>query len=290
MGWSGLLDARFRGAVFGHARRPSAPAGGILAPPSPAPVDLSLDIRTAQNVPLALEPASIGQRLLATLVDGAIGLAWVIAAQVALFASTGGGSMAMYLLVVVLPVFGYHLAFEVFAEGRTPGKLLLKTQVARIDGAQPTLGQYLLRWLLRFVDVTVSMGMVALMSVALTKRSQRLGDLVAGTTVIRRRRRVRLDEVLYPTAPAGHVPDFPEAERLSDADVRTLRAVLVRLRLSSRDAKATALARRAKTAVEKRLGLEDVRMPPEAFLKAVVRDHVFLLDRLAASPSGASGS
>lgn len=248
-------------------------------------MDLALDIRTAQNVPLALEPASVGERALATLVDGAIVVAWVIAAQALLFGALEiGESMAVYLLVVVLPVFVYHLAFEVFVEGRTPGKLLLKTQVARVDGAQPTLGQYLLRWLLRFVDVTVSLGMVALVAVALTKRSQRLGDLVAGTTVIRRRRRVRLDEVLYPAAPAGHVPDFPEAERLSDADVRTLRAVLVRLRLSPRDARATALARRAKAAVEKRLGLEPVRMPPEAFLKAVVRDHVFLLDRLAPDP------
>ncbi len=80
----------------------------------------------------------------------------------------------------------------------------------------------------------------------------------------------------------GHVPEFPEAERLSDADVRTLRAVLVRLRISKRDARATALARRAKAAVEKRLGLEPIAMPPEPFLKAIVRDHVFLLDRYGA--------
>jgi len=244
-------------------------------------MDLALDIRTAQNVSLALEPASIGQRILATVVDGFIVVAWLIASQAALASVTAVPSTALMLTVVAMPIFLYHLAFEVFVEGRTPGKLLLKTQVARVDGAQPTLGQYLLRWLLRFVDVTASMGLAALVSVALTQRSQRLGDVVAGTTVIRRRRRVRLEEVLYPAAPEGHVPEFPEAERLSDADVRTLRAVLVRLRLSPRDARTTSLARRAKAAVETRLGMEPVRMPPEAFLRAVVRDHVFLLDRLA---------
>ena len=244
-------------------------------------MDLSLDIRTAQNVPLALEPASLGQRILATLADGLLVTAWWILVPFLLALLELAPSTVVMIVVYVLPPFLYHLAFEVFLEGRTPGKLLLKTQVARVDGAQPTLGQYLLRWLLRFVDVTATSGVAAVASVALTKRSQRLGDLAAGTTVVRRRRRVRLDEVLYPRAPSGHVAEFPEAERLSDADVRTLRAVLVRLRLSSRDARSVALARRAKAAVERRLGIEPVRMPPEAFLKAVVRDHVFLLDRLA---------
>lgn len=247
-------------------------------------MDLSLDIRTAQNVPLALEPASLGERILATLVDG-----FVMGAYLILVAVVGvdwleiGGSPALGIALVALPLLLYHLAFEVLLEGRTPGKLALKTQVARLDGAQPTLGQYGLRWLLRFVDVSVSSGAVAILSIVVTRRSQRLGDIAAGTTVVRRRQRVRLGEVLYPPAPAGHVPDFPEAEALSDADVRTLRAVIVRLRVSNaRDRRALDLARRAKTAVETKLGMEPVRMPPEAFLKAVVRDHTFLLDRYGA--------
>ena len=245
-------------------------------------MDLSLDIQTAQNVPLALEPASVGERVLATLADGAVVVAWVVLVAVVGFGWIGvRGTPALLVLLVGVPVTLYHLLFEVFFEGRTPGKMLLKTQVARLDGAPPTLGQYLLRWLLRFVDVSATSGVGALLAVVLTKRSQRLGDLAAGTTVVRRRRRVRLAEVLYPPAPPDHVPEFPQAEALSDADVRTLRAVLVRLRTSKRNARSSALARRAKAAVERRLGLEAVAMPAEPFLKAVVRDHVFLMDRYA---------
>ena len=243
-------------------------------------MDLALDIQTAQNVPLALEPASVGERIIATVVDTLIIGAWVFLVVVLVLPGVGD-SWAVVTLLVVVPVGLYHLAFEVFLEGRTPGKLLTKTQVARLDGAQPGIGQYALRWLLRFVDVTVTMGAAALVSVLLSKRSQRLGDLAAGTTVVRRRRRVRLSEVLYPMVPDDHAPAFPQADQLSDADVRTLRAVIVRLRMSSRTDRETRLARSAKAAVEKRLGLEPVRMPPEAFLRAVVRDHVFLLDRLA---------
>ena len=250
-------------------------------------MDLAFDIQTAQNVPLALEPASVGERIVATVVDALVVMAWAFVVSAVAFGALGlPDSWALATLLLYLPVGLYHLAFEVFLEGRTPGKLVTKTQVARLDGAQPTLGQYLLRWLLRFVDVTATAGTAALVSVLVTRRSQRLGDLAAGTTVVRRRRRVRLAEVLYPPPEPDHVATFPQAERLTDADVRTLRAVLVRLRLSSRDARATALARRAKAAVEKRLELEPVQMPPEAFLRAVVRDHVFLMDRLAGGGGG----
>lgn len=243
-------------------------------------MDLSLDIRTAQNVPLALEPASLGQRILATLIDGALVVAYGVTMLVTLGQMAAGETVV--LLLVGVPILLYHLLFEVFLDGQTPGKLALKLRVARLDGAQPTLGQYLLRWLLRLVDVTVSSGVVALLAVALTPRAQRLGDLAAGTTVVRRRHRVRLAEVQYPLVPDGHTAEFPEAERLSDADVRTLRAVLVRLRLSRRDRRATDLARRAKAAVEAKLEIAPVAMPPEAFLRAVVRDHTFLLDRYGA--------
>lgn len=250
-------------------------------------MDLAFDIQTAQNVPLALEPASIGQRIVSTVIDGAVVIAWVVLGN-QLISAAGIGSTVTFIALIVLPIGFYHLAFEVLLEGRTPGKLVTKTQVARLDGAQPTLGQYLLRWLLRFVDVTVSLGAAALVSIVFTQRSQRLGDLAAGTTVVRRRRRVRLAEVLYPPPAPDHVLSFPEAARLSDADVRTLRAVIVRLRLTSRDTQAVRLARRTKAATEKRLGLDPVQMPPEAFIRAVIRDHVYAMDQLAGEPLGSS--
>ncbi|HEX9950183.1 MAG TPA: RDD family protein, partial [Rubricoccaceae bacterium] len=182
-------------------------------------------IQTAQNVELSLAPAGVGDRILAWLADlvvwggYALLMSWVL--------SKAGADDVGFVLLVLLPVLLYDVGFEVLAEGQTPGKMLLKIRVARLDGAQPTLGQYALRWLLRFVDVTLSSGTVAVVAVAATRRQQRLGDIAAGTTVVRVRRRVRLDEVLYPEPPRGYVPRFPEAAALTDADVRTLRAVLV---------------------------------------------------------------
>ena len=233
-------------------------------------------IQTAQNVELSLAPAGVGERMLAWLADTVVWGGYAFAALWLL--DRFGAAETAIVLVVVLPVVLYHLAFEVLFEGQTPGKMLLRLRVARLDGAQPTLGQYALRWLLRFVDVTLSSGVVAVLSVSISRRQQRVGDIAAGTTVVRQRRRVRLDEVLYPETPPNYVPRFPEAARLTDVDIQTLRAVLVRHRLSARDFGRATLAGRAKTAVEARLGLEPVDMLPDHFLEAVVRDHTAVLD------------
>jgi uncharacterized RDD family membrane protein YckC len=240
-------------------------------------VDDRFLIQTAQNVELALAPAGVGDRILAWLADVAVWAGYALLVGFTL--SESGAPEGAVLALVVLPVALYDLAFEVLFEGQTPGKMLLRLRVARLDGAQPTLGQYALRWLLRWVDVTASSGTVAVLAISLSPRQQRLGDVAAGTTVVRQRRRVRLDEVLYPEPPPGYTPRFPEAARLSDADVRTLRAVLVRHRLSTRDVRGRALADRAKAAVEARLGLDPVGMPADEFLTTVVRDHTFVLDR-----------
>ncbi|MEM6327354.1 MAG: RDD family protein [Bacteroidota bacterium] len=241
-------------------------------------MDVAFEIRTAQNVPLALEPASIGRRIGATLIDWAVGFSWLFL-MLYLLGELRILSWAPFLLIAWLPTFLYHLAMEVYFEGRTLGKMAMKTRVARLDGGQATLSQYLLRWLFRLLDISVSQGLVALMSTAFTKRQQRLGDLAAGTTVVRQRRRLDLNQVLYPLVPDDYEPVFPEAETLTDAEIRTVRAVIARLHLAGRDARSLALAERAKAAIQKRLDLPDVQMRPEPFLRLVVRDHVARLDR-----------
>lgn len=144
-------------------------------------MDLTLDIRTAQNVLVAYEPASLGERILATVLDGVVVIVYLFVCVQVLGEWLDVTGIAPFVLVM-LPVLLYHLLWEVLWDGQTPGKRAVGVRVARVDGAQPTLGQYVVRWLLRVADVTLSSGTVALLAVALTARSQRLGDLAAGTT------------------------------------------------------------------------------------------------------------
>ncbi len=239
-----------------------------------------LRIQTAQNVDLALATAGVGYRLFAWLIDGLILTAYVyFVIQIMSRANISGDGSTTMFIILILPVVLYHLLWEVFFEGRTPGKIVAKIRVARLDGAQPTLGQYILRWLLRWVDVTMSSGMVAIVAIAVTKSAQRIGDIAAGTTVVRVHRRVLLGEVMYRRMAQGYVPSFPEAERLADADIRTLRAVIVKLRLEKKSRATQNLARRAKSAVENRLGLEPVQMPAEVFIRTIIDDYTASHDR-----------
>ncbi len=234
-------------------------------------------IQTAQNVELALAPAGVGDRILAWLADVVVWGLYAFAMTTLLSELSLDGETTIIVLVI-LPILLYHIAFETLAEGQSPGKMLLKIRVARLDGAQPTLGQFALRWLLRFVDVTMSSGTVAVIAVSVSKRQQRLGDVAAGTTVVRLRRRVALDEVRYPEGFPGYTPRFPEAAALSDADIRTIRAVLVRMRLARRDRRGLALADRARAAVEARLEMSPADLETEAFLETIVRDHTVVVD------------
>ncbi len=239
-------------------------------------MDDALVIQTAQNVDLAFAPAGLGERILAWLIDALLGAAYVF--FLLWIEAPAAGNAAT--IVAFSPLLFYHLACEVFFEGQTAGKRVLQIQVSRSDGAAPTVAQYLLRWIFRFVDVSFTSGVVAVVSIAATRRSQRLGDVVAGTVVVRRKRRVRIDEVTYPARPAGARLVFSDAARLSDADIRTVRAVLVRLRREPRSAPALRIAHRAKEAVERRLGLPRVAMPTDEFLETVVADYTSVHDRL----------
>jgi uncharacterized RDD family membrane protein YckC len=238
-------------------------------------VDDALVIQTAQNVDLAFSPAGLGERIMAWFVDFLLGIGYFFVLMWAEAPSAGTAPM----LILMSPLLLYHPLCEMFFEGQTAGKRLLQVQVSRIDGAPPTLAQYLLRWIFRFVDVSFTSGVVAVVAIAATQRSQRLGDVVAGTVVVRRKRRVRIDEVLYPESPRDARPVFPQAARLADADIQTVRAVLVRMRREPRSASALRLGHRAKEAVERRLGLARVPMPTDDFLAAVVADYTAAHDR-----------
>ena len=242
-------------------------------------MDDALIIQTAQNVDLALAPAGLGTRIGAWFVDALVGVSYGFVlffgySRLRFDALGQAGEVLLFL-----PFLLYHPVCELFFEGQSVGKRALKIQVARLDGAAPTLGQYLLRAAFRLVEITAAFGIPAVILVASTRRSQRLGDVVAGTTVVRRTRRVHLHEVQYPTRPADYRPLYPSAVTLSDADVRTLRAVLVRLHREPNAGAAQALGYRAKTAVERRLGLVPGTMSPEGFIETIVADYTILHDQ-----------
>jgi uncharacterized RDD family membrane protein YckC len=242
--------------------------------------DPELRFDTPERVALSLELAGLGARAFAHLVDVLLlFLLWVVGLVVYsvagdLLREVQGLSWAGQLIAVAAIVgsgWGWDVAWEVWGGGRTPGKRALAIRVVRTDGAPVGLGESLARNLLRAIEVPFGYA-PGVLAVALSPRRQRLGDLVAGTLVVRER---RYDLSRYGAAPdadprfaflrgrAGALLAAEEFERLQDFLARRPGFdPAARARVASR--LAAALARR---------GGVPVPDEPERFLEALAAHH-----------------
>ena len=139
-------------------------------------------IITGQFVRISQTPASIGERLLALAIDYSLIVIYLYSVTtliVKLHLSSGVGTVFI-LCLVYLPVLLYSFLCEMFNHGQSFGKRLMNIRVVKSDGSTPSISAYLLRWLLFIIDGPGTGGL-GLLVVLLTKNSQRLGDLAAGT-------------------------------------------------------------------------------------------------------------
>jgi uncharacterized RDD family membrane protein YckC len=207
-------------------------------------IDDSYDLRTPEQIDLQYDLAGLGSRFLAMAIDMLIQGA-VVAALAAVFGLGGalltwsfrdllGTSAAIILsigialaiLFVFLLTWGYFLVFELIWNGQTPGKRVAGIRVLTSRGEPVTLVHALVRNLLRLVDMLPASYMIGTICILVTRRGQRLGDLAAGTVVVRERR-ADLPRTLPPLDPTLALS--PQVARAFSADdVRLARDFLLR--------------------------------------------------------------
>jgi uncharacterized RDD family membrane protein YckC len=240
----------------------------------------TIRVHTPQNVTLEYEVGSLGNRIVAAILDNLI----LIAYAGALFglAVWLGGRLTMYNplmwlvgLLIGIPYVFYNLGCEVLFNGQSLGKKAMQLRVMRLDGTAPRLGDYFLRWLLRIVDTSLPGigGLVAIITIAVSGKGQRLGDMAAGTTVISLKPRTEaLVTLTTPLPPEGYQPVFPQAADLSDHDVALLRQLLGR----SLQQENYVLLNETATKIKQLLHVQ-TDMSDEAFLRTVLRDHAHIV-------------
>lgn len=189
------------------------------------------DIITGQYVRIEQTPASIGERLFARIIDGvaivvyAISLTYVLS-SLPITTQFSNFFVVVFFLLAYSPMYAYSLLCEYFFDGRTVGKFIMGTRVVMADGSSPTLGALLLRWLAETVDIM--MAGIGLLVIAVTHHHQRIGDLMAGTMVIKQPAltvmRLSLGEFSY--ASSHYHPRYPEAQNLSLGQAELLDRVL----------------------------------------------------------------
>ena len=142
-------------------------------------------VRTTQNVFIDYPVASIGDRILAYLIDRIILILYSVAVIAALLNLDARAYGISGWSLLGFPWMFYNLLFEIFMNGQTPGKQVMKTKVVRLNGTPPTIGDYLLRWIFSFIDFYILSGALAVVIIAMGGKGQRLGDIVAGTSVVK---------------------------------------------------------------------------------------------------------
>lgn len=250
---------------------------------SSLPPDDYLTVATPENVAFGYEVAGIGSRFLAALVDTFIllvvqlivGLGSVLLVYFVLRDLVGDDNalgpwlVGLFGLIGFALLWGYYIFFEMTWNGQSPGKRWAGLRVIRTDGTPLTLTESLVRNLVRLIDFLPAYYGVGVVTMFITSQSRRLGDLAAGTLVVRDRASVTLESLTAaPPAPrGGRVPAAPPAdpsglgampsptlaaglvaqwpvERLREADV-TLAEDFLRRRgqISGRDALARSILR-----------------------------------------------
>jgi uncharacterized RDD family membrane protein YckC len=259
------------------------------------PIANQLNIETPELVPIEMPIAGIGSRFIAIVIDYLIwaavliGLTFVGALILPALLLSGDTSANWAIGAVLLGVFlfhwGYFTLFEAFGNGRTPGKRVAKIHVIHRSGRAISFVESLARNLVRFVDYFPGFYGVGVVAIFLSRQSQRLGDMVAGTLVVRDR---EIDSPHWGelgsrtfTAPAfaAIAPPPPPhlavvlpvsgLARLSTTDLEVLEGFFAR-RLDMDMATRAALAERMARALRAKSGLEIPQgTSVETFLEAV---------------------
>ncbi|MDF9800596.1 putative RDD family membrane protein YckC [Catalinimonas alkaloidigena] len=229
-----------------------------------------ISIETTQNVQVDYVLAGIGSRIQAFFLDLLVIAAYGIVLLL-VFSQLGITPPTALIVVLSLPPFLYHLLCEIFMDGQSLGKRQMNIKVVKLDGSAPGIGAYLIRWLLRLVDIGMMSGAIAVLSIAISRNDQRLGDLAAGTTVVKQKAGQPLSVF---SVEEDYQSVFPEVVNLHDQDIDIIMRVIHTYRESGQTAPLMATAHKIQDLLKIQ---SDLR--PLQFLYTVVRDYKHLTSR-----------
>ncbi len=209
-----------------------------------------IQIATAFNIDLEFEIAEFHKRLLAYFIDFFILLIYLYSMKFVLydrFLLNWEGNKGLDILIISLPMLLYSFLAELWLNGQTIGKKIMAIRVISLEGGEPTMGQYLLRWITKFFEwpflfgyiafsnadvmaytfITGLFGIAVVIIISVSNKNQRLGDMAAGTVVVNTRSALTVaDTVFMQINKTDYKVMYPEVMRLSDRDINTIKGVL----------------------------------------------------------------
>jgi uncharacterized RDD family membrane protein YckC len=236
----------------------------------------NLNISTTQNVDIEYQLASVGDRIIAYVIDAFFLFSYSLI--MILVFSWSGIDISWPQLLFYLPVVFYNLLCETFLNGQSFGKMIMHIRVAKLNGGELTFGSCLIRWVFRLVDFMLMSPAVALITILVNGKGQRIGDILGGTTVLKTNPRTTLDQTGFVEVDEDHDIRHYEVEKLSDTDIQTIKEVLL---VAAKDQKYEAIGAphplllKTREAVQKKMGIDE-KIPSKEFLNQVLKDYNFM--------------
>ncbi len=259
----------------------------------------NIKIPTVFNIDLEFEAADMGRRLVAYLLDLLIRGAYVLVALYLINKADFDSQTnnVVLTLVIGIPISLYYLISELLMRGQSLGKRIMDVKVVSLMGNVPSISQVLLRWMFRLIEspllsmlligailsetspftalMVLIIGMIPIVMVLRSPLNQRLGDMAAGTILVRTRQRHRLEDTIFrEIAQDNYQATFPQILRLSDRDLSKIKSVID----STQRSKDYVMAERISFKIKEVLQIQ-TDMPALEFLETLLNDYNYLVTR-----------
>ncbi|NTS41029.1 RDD family protein [Flavisolibacter sp. BT320] len=259
-------------------------------------------IATHFNIDIEFTAPPFYRRLAAWVIDIVIQIVYLIVALrllnwLTLSMPGNDSNMKVWALslLLFLPLALYHVILEITMQGQSIGKKLLGIKVVSENGGRPSIGQFIIRWLMRTMDISVIMmimmipyaqmfgpqvywGMAISMGLLVTdlvlvntRKQQRLGDILARTVLIDTKQNEKISDTVFLEVENSYVPLFPQIMQLSDRDMNSLKGILD----ASRRHRDSTMAMMAAEKIKAHLKIE-TDLEPETFLEVLLKDYNYL--------------
>lgn len=245
----------------------------------------SAEIVTAHNVVIQYEMAPVLSRVLASFLDMIIVAVYVVIVEMLFIALILGtyswrddfGAEIVLMYLFMLPGIFYSFWMESVFAGQTVGKMAMGLRVINVSGDNASIGDLFLRWIFRFVDIMMSFGALGVIVALSNEKSQRLGDLVGNTVVIKLKpsNEFSITDILNIKSSKGYEATYPQIVQMTDDDMLLIKNAMERLKKNPNEAHKNLVRELAQKTSEK-LGLSEVPEKKMTFLKTALQDYIVL--------------
>lgn len=252
----------------------------------------TIEFESAQNVRVEYELSTVGSRIVAMIIDTAVFvLYFIICGAVVgysnLFSNYSGSEMMVQLILLKIPWVFYYPIVEYFTQGQSLGKFAMGIRVVSISGERPGFKEVFIRWLFRgdllwispsgLVFLWFAIGLMGVGFAGFSDNRQRLGDVMAGTVVIKNKSSIQytLKKILLIKTNKNYSATYENAARFTDEDMFLIKSTILRVKkYPNKENKLFAIELANKSA--DLLGLDETPEKRLKFLETLLQDYIVL--------------